>query len=87
MFLKILQNSQKKTSLLEYLFLKSCKLETLNWHKQPLGIVCEKKVFLKILQISQEKTCVEVFFLMKLEFWGPMTLLKNTPKQVLSCEI
>ena len=65
MFLKILQNSQKKTSLLEYLFLKSCRLETLNWRKQPLGIVCEKKVFLKI---SQEKTCVEVFFLMKLEF-------------------
>ena len=26
-------------------------------------------------------------FLMKLEFWGPATLLKNTPIQVLSCEI
>ena len=27
------------------------------------------------------------FFLIKLEFWGSVTLLKKTPTQVLSCEI
>ena len=36
-----------------------------------------KKVFLKILLISQENTCVGVSFLIKLQVWGPATLLKR----------
>ena len=35
------------------------------------------EVFLKILLISQENTCVGVSFLIKLQIWGPATLLKR----------
>ena len=37
-------------------------------------------------KIHSKKLCWSLF-LIKLQFWGPATLLKKTPTQVLSCEI
>ena len=43
-------------------------------------------MFLKILQTSQENTCVGVFF-NKVASLQPASFLKETPTQVLSCEV
>ena len=42
---------------------------------------------LKFFANFAEKNLCLSLFLIKLELWGPVTLLKNTPTQVFSCEI
>ena len=44
------------------------------------------KIYRKISQISQENTCVEVYFLIKLQASGCF-IKKETPTHVFSCEI
>ena len=43
-------------------------------------------VFEELTKSTAENLCWRLF-LIKLQFWGPATLLKKTPTQVLSCEI
>ena len=58
MFLKILQNPQKKILAGVSLLAKSLA-GNLKLAEAATGDSLQNKVFLKILQISQEKTCVE----------------------------
>ena len=46
-----------------------------------------KKVFLRILQISQENNSVGDPFLIIFQLSRPVTLLKESPTKVFSCEI
>ena len=54
--------------------------------KLPLEVFNKKNTFLKISQTSQENTCVGVFF-MKLQAFSLQVFQKETPTQVLSCEV
>ena len=48
--------------------------------------VPERKLFSNILWYSQENTCVEVYFLIKLQAIRYALLLKETPTQIFSSE-
>ena len=93
MFLKLFVKFTENTFFPESPFQQSCRPETLNRQKQPLDI-CSfwraesvKQSVLKNFPNFAGKNVCWSLFLIKLEFWGPKTLLKKTPTQVFSCEI
>ena len=49
--------------------------------------MCEKQGVLKNFANFAGKNLFWIIFLNKLEFWGPVTLLKKTQTQVFPCEI
>ena len=82
----VLKKFTKKTSLPESPFQQSCRLETLTQQKQPLEMSAKQGVLKNFANIVG-KNLGWSLFLVKLEFWRPVTLLRKTPTQVFSCEI
>ena len=48
---------------------------------------CTQNRFFWIIHKTHRKNLFWSLFLIKLQFWGPVTLLRKTPTKVLSCEI
>ena len=76
-----------ETHLCRNLFLNKvagCKPETVRSSRWRWSL---KQCVRENFAIFTGKNLWRNFFLIKFEFWGPATLLKKTPTQVLSCEI
>ena len=85
MFLKILQNSEK--SIFEVSFFNKVagwKPETVRSSRWRCSV---KQGVLKNFPNFTGKNLCWSLFLIKLLFWGPATLLKKTPTQVVSCKV
>ena len=54
----------------------------LKCQNHPLEMFCKKVIFKNFVNFTGN-TCVGVFFLIKLHFWGFATLYKKTPTQIL----
>ena len=57
-----------------------------NLQKQPLEVFCKKGVLKTFVNFTGKHLRWNLFFI-KLQTFSPTTLLKETPTQVLSCEI
>ena len=67
-------------------FLKNFSKFSDKHKQQSSGCVQSKDVLKNFANFTGKNLCWSLF-LIKLEFWGPATLLKKTPTQVFSCEI
>ena len=85
MFLKILQNTQTAI-FVAVSFLTKLQAGSLKLSETATGDVLWNKVFLKNFANFTEKNLCWSLFLIKLQFWGPATLLKKTLTQVLCYE-
>ena len=85
MFLKILQNSEKNIFGISFFNkVAGWKPGTVRSSQWRCSV---KQGVLKILQNFTGKNLCLSLFLIKLLFWGPATLLKKTPTQVVSCKL
>ena len=79
-----MQNSQKFCRSLFFHKVTGWKPETVRSSYWKSSV--KTGVLKKFANFTGKSLCWSLF-LIKLQFWGPATLLKKTPTQVLSCEI
>ena len=85
LFLKILQNSQKNI-FAGVFFNKVADWKPETFRSCHWRCSVKQGVLKKFANVTGKNLCWSLF-LIKLQFWGPATLLKKTPTQVFSCEI